>query len=88
MPAPRFDVDYHHARVLQGGEVLSYTRFAGADGRDNVAARRRSIRREESENLVPRPVAKGGDGSLNFGRPGGILWLGNPRHSVILPEGW
>ena len=88
VPAPRFDVDYHHARVLQSCEVLSYARFAGADDGDNVATRRWSVRRKESENFISRSVAKCCDGGLNISRPGGVVWLGNPRHSHILPERW
>jgi hypothetical protein len=67
--------------------MLRNAGIARADSGDNVAARGRPTGREESKNFVSRPVAEGCDGSLDVGRPGGVVRLRNSRHKVILPEG-
>ena len=67
--------------------MLGHAGIARADSGDDVAARRRPTRGEESKKFVSRPVAEGCDGSLDVGRPGGVVRLRNSRHTVILPEG-
>lgn len=86
MAPPRFDVDNHHPSVLQGGEVFGNARLASADGGDYVPPRSRPPRGQEPKDFVSRPVAESRNGSLNVRRPSGVVWLGNPRHSAILPE--
>ena len=86
MAPSRFDVDNHHPSVLQGGEVFSDARLTSADGSDYVPPRSWPLRGQEPKDLVSRPVSEGSNGSLNVGRPSGVVWLGNPRHSAILPD--
>ncbi|MDQ0664689.1 hypothetical protein QFZ35_003187 [Arthrobacter ulcerisalmonis] len=86
MPASRLDVDHHHASLLQCGEVLGHAGLASADCLNDIAPRCRPISGQESENFVARPVAEGGDGSLDIGRPGLVMWLRNSWHNAILPE--
>ena len=86
MAPPRFDVDNHHSSVLQCGEVFGNARLASADGGDYVPPRCRPPCGQESQDFVSRSVPERSNGSLNVGRPGGVVWLGNPRHSAILPE--
>jgi hypothetical protein len=87
VPTSRLDVDHHHACLFECGQVLGHAGIARADSSDDVSARRRPSGRDESKDFVSRPVAEGCYGSLDVGRPGGVVRLRNSRHKVILPEG-
>jgi hypothetical protein len=86
VPASWLDVGHHYASLLQCGEVLGDAGLTSADCLNDIAPRCRPISGQEPENFVARPVAEGGDGSLDIGRPGIVMWLRNSRHNAILHD--
>ncbi|MCQ9163934.1 hypothetical protein MMF96_07655 [Arthrobacter sp. STN4] len=67
MAASRFDVGNHCTCFLKEQQVFRYASFAGTNVGHNVAARRRSVFQQVTEDLGARNIAEGGDGQFYFG---------------------
>lgn len=86
MPPSGFHVDLNGADLFKCDEVFGDAGFTGADRRDDVPSGRRTVCRQESQNLIPRAVPERRHCVFNVGRPGVVVRLRDPWHASILAE--
>lgn len=86
MTPPSLHIDLNGADLFKCDEVFGDAGLAGADGRDDVPSGRRTIRRQEPQNLIPGAVPERCHGAFNVWRPGVVVRLRDPWHGSILAE--
>jgi hypothetical protein len=81
-----FHIDLNRPDLFQRDEVFGDAGLAGADCCDDVPPGRRTIRRQESQNLIPGAVPERRYGVFNVRRPSVVVRLRDPWHASILAE--
>ena len=79
-------VDLNGADPFKCDEVFGDARLAGADCCDDVPSGRRTVRRQESQNLIPGAVPERRHGVFNVRRPSVVVRMRDPWHGSILAE--
>ncbi len=81
-----FHVDLNGADPFKCDEVFGDAGLAGTDCCDDVPSGRRTVRRQESQDLIPGAVPERRHGVFNVRRPGVVVRLRDPWHGSILAE--